>query len=278
MEQHAKDNPDSYFWFDLFTNDQNSVAVKEFDDFFKIFMSTSEEIGELLLILSPWNDPIPLKRAWCLLDVSHVLRNPDIKLNIKLPQLEVERMAADLIQDKSSLVQALSDIQAEKAAAMREEDKAQIFGFIEKSEGGFAALNQRIKGGLREWYVKQFKQLIAESPHNHMLILACSQVMIELGFLDDALQYGQQCVCLQISDRKYHAEALDTLGKVYFKQGNYNNAMEKMVESFALKKSEFGDSHPDVAACISSIGDIYIRKSDYEEALEYHNDSLRIRK
>ena len=54
--------------------------------------------------------------------------------------------------------------------------------------------------------------------------------------------------------------------------------MENMVESLALSKSEFGDSHPDVAACLSSIGDIYIKRGDYEEALEYHNDSLRIRK
>ena len=67
MEQHAKDNPDSYFWFDLFTNDQNSVAVKDFNDFFKIWMLTLEEVGELLLNFSPWNDPNPLKiyLMWC---------------------------------------------------------------------------------------------------------------------------------------------------------------------------------------------------------------------
>ena len=35
MEGHAKDNPDSYFWFDLFTNDQNSVAEKGFNYFLK---------------------------------------------------------------------------------------------------------------------------------------------------------------------------------------------------------------------------------------------------
>ena len=33
MEQHAKDHPDAYFWFDLFTNDQNEVASKDFDWF-----------------------------------------------------------------------------------------------------------------------------------------------------------------------------------------------------------------------------------------------------
>ena len=129
-----------------------------------------------------------------------MLRNSDIKLNIKLPQLEEERMAADLIQDKSSLVQALSDIQAEQAVATWEKDKTQIFEIIEKSEG--------------TWHMKQFKLLIAESPHNHLLILACSQVMIELGFLDNALKYGQQCMSLQISDRKCQAEVFDTLGKV----------------------------------------------------------------
>ena len=37
MEQHAQDDPDAYFWFDLFTNDQNEVSSKDFDWFSTTF-------------------------------------------------------------------------------------------------------------------------------------------------------------------------------------------------------------------------------------------------
>ena len=33
MEQHAWEHPDAYFWFDLFTNNQNALASKDFEWF-----------------------------------------------------------------------------------------------------------------------------------------------------------------------------------------------------------------------------------------------------
>ena len=53
MEQHAVTNPNAYFWFDLFTNDQNSVANKDFEWFSSTFGNGVREIGQVLLVLSP---------------------------------------------------------------------------------------------------------------------------------------------------------------------------------------------------------------------------------
>ena len=55
MKQHAQENPDAYFWFDLFTNDQNVSNNKDAD----------------------WQ---PIKRAWCLFEIAHALRESDVKL------------------------------------------------------------------------------------------------------------------------------------------------------------------------------------------------------
>ena len=53
MEQHAKDNPDAYFWFDLFTNNQNEIASKDFEWLSSTFRNGIRDIGEVLLVLSP---------------------------------------------------------------------------------------------------------------------------------------------------------------------------------------------------------------------------------
>ena len=37
MEQYASQHPDPYFWFDLFTNNQNEVSTKDFDWFCTTF-------------------------------------------------------------------------------------------------------------------------------------------------------------------------------------------------------------------------------------------------
>ena len=37
-------------------------------------MEGVRNIGHTLLILSPWNDPRPLKRAWCLWEILSTVR------------------------------------------------------------------------------------------------------------------------------------------------------------------------------------------------------------
>ena len=49
------------FRFDLFTNNQNEVASKDFDWFSLTFREGVREIGQVLLILAPWYDPIPVR-------------------------------------------------------------------------------------------------------------------------------------------------------------------------------------------------------------------------
>ena len=45
MEQHAWEHPDAYFWFDLFTNNQNALASKDFEWFQTTFRQGVREVG-----------------------------------------------------------------------------------------------------------------------------------------------------------------------------------------------------------------------------------------
>lgn len=63
MEQCYEEDPKCYFWFDLFTNDQNNVVNKDFQWFCNTFQGSIDAIGKVIVIICPWYNPIVLTRA-----------------------------------------------------------------------------------------------------------------------------------------------------------------------------------------------------------------------
>ncbi len=58
--------PNILIWFDLFTNYQHTAIDLDFNYWTSNFREVIQTFGQTLMILSPWNNPIPLTRAWCL--------------------------------------------------------------------------------------------------------------------------------------------------------------------------------------------------------------------
>ena len=136
------------------------MASKDFDWFSSTFLNGINDIGEVLLVLSPWNDPMPIRRAWCLFEIHNAIAEYEVKLSIDIPHDEAEELKAGIMKDSDCVVQALSDIQAEKAEATSESDLELIFKAISESDGGFSRVNQQVKEQLRSWYISQLKLLM----------------------------------------------------------------------------------------------------------------------
>ncbi|KAJ3056529.1 Kinesin light chain 3, partial [Rhizoclosmatium hyalinum] len=56
-------------WFDLFSNSQHGTAAKPFEWWETVFMNAVKSIGNVVMVLQPWDDPIPLKRVWCIFEL-----------------------------------------------------------------------------------------------------------------------------------------------------------------------------------------------------------------
>ena len=136
MRQYANEVSTVYFWFDLFTNDQNSVVGKDFDWFCNRFRESIKAIGKVLLVLFPWNDPVPITRVWCLFEISSTLDMPDVEFIVKLPSNQVSALEQGVRDDFNVIIKALSTIQAEKATASIPTERDQIFSIIRDSPGG----------------------------------------------------------------------------------------------------------------------------------------------
>ena len=221
MEQYAKQFPNAYFWFDLFINNQNEISTKDFDWFSQTFRNSVREIGQVLLVFSPWDDPMPIKRAWCLFEIHNALQETKVGLSIHLPEGEVQQLRAGVMKGADSIVQVLSEIQAEKAEAKTESDKNMIFDVIKNSEGGFLDVNKRVKNELRGWNTKQLKTLADQEPENHLLLGKIGGVFDAFGNLDEALAFYFNALEIQQKEDKDKAETGKDMVSTY-----YNNNTE----------------------------------------------------
>ena len=84
MEQHAKEHPGAYFWFDLYINNQHGTESVPQEWWSTTFKQSIKSIGSVLLVMSPWNNPTPLTRAWCLWEIMCALDQPDVTLVAKV--------------------------------------------------------------------------------------------------------------------------------------------------------------------------------------------------
>ena len=63
------ENEEIIVWIDLLSNNQHIVMDLDFELWCETFKSAIKEFHYTVLVLSPWKDPIPLTRAWCLFEI-----------------------------------------------------------------------------------------------------------------------------------------------------------------------------------------------------------------
>lgn len=72
------------------------------------------------------------------------------------------------------------------------------------------------------------------------------------------------------------AGALDSLGKVYNKSKQYDQAIEAYERTLTIREKRFGPRHPAVASILDTIGVARLAKGDHREALSCHARALEI--
>ena len=295
MKQHAQENPDAYFWFDLFTNDQNANNDKDADWYSTTFRESIKSIGHVLLILSPWNKPKPIKRAWCLFEIAHALRESDVKLEISLPNGEVEDMKVSAGENGHKIMEALSTIKAKEAKAKFDRDRNMIFASIEAFDGGFQKLDEGIKDRLREWYKQQLVRLSEENPSDAKLNLTVADVLKDFDDVQKALTHGERGLALigRESPHTKHAsqngEKLDnaeyelwedtmlTIAILYERVGNTPEALKVYQELLDHLKATRNENDFEIAKVLNNTAGIYRDRGDLKLAMDCHKKAIKIK-
>ena len=72
------------------------------------------------------------------------------------------------------------------------------------------------------------------------------------------------------------ATSYNSIGNIYYSQGDYVKALEMYQQSLKIRLAIFGENHPDVATSYNNIGFVYYSQGDYVQALEMYQQSLKI--
>jgi len=121
--------------------------------------STISASEGVVLILKPWNAPGPLKRAWCLLEISMALHLEHVPLYIEMPKEEVTSFHKAIVNSFDDVTKELSNIDVRHADATVKTDLEMIRSHI-KNTVGYTVLNQMIISSLGKWLAKVGAQIL----------------------------------------------------------------------------------------------------------------------
>jgi hypothetical protein len=154
---------DAFVWFDLFSNCQHDTCAKPFEWWVGTFSNAIKIMGSVLMILSPWNSPIPLTRAWCVFEL-YACESSGSVFDIAMTRSERQHFLDDLNADPiafynmyafihlhayerlfcdlSSTIR-LSKVNCERSESFNPDDRLRIFECVRKTVG-FAALDRTV--------------------------------------------------------------------------------------------------------------------------------------
>ena len=276
-------------WNDIFVEDQNSSDAKPDGYFFNAFKSAIAAIGHTVLVLSPWDNPIPLTRAWCLWEIYSTLVAPGAgaTLEIVLPKAEVAKLrTAVLTLGADAVTNVMIGIDAHQAECFMPADRDRIFEAIAAMEGGVHRLNVEVKTRLRAWVMDAVRDLCADpgwtDDGGQRARLFC-QVGTVLGENDDiggAMEHYRQALAIYEAAANPDMPAIATvhnnIGAALEAQGDLSGALARYTTALQVGEQALEPGHLSIAVSHNNIAGVLEAQGDALGALARYKMALRM--
>ena len=110
--------------------------------------------GHVLMCMHPWNQPVPLRRMWCLFELFTAM-NTGVDLTMCFGEDDAAALCAAISNGYFDAKDAVGEIDAANAGASVASDKEMIMGLIEEQVG-----LDRFNAEMREYLLKAFKTTV----------------------------------------------------------------------------------------------------------------------
>jgi len=109
------------------------------------------------LVMSPWNNPIPLLRCWCIYEIAKTELYPSTRLSVAFPPHEIKRFKKVFFDSAKvhDIARIIESVDSAKAEASYPPDKKMIVKDIEENLGGFQAVNELCIRNLRKALIEK---------------------------------------------------------------------------------------------------------------------------
>jgi len=177
-----------FFWFDCLCIDEHATQVLGPDFWDTTFKASIAAIGHTVMVLSPWQKPIPLTRSWCLWEIFCTI-DVGARFTVCLPNKEKKAFQEALRDDHEAFLHAVADIDVAEAEAGNPTDKQRILDAVQATAEGTSGVNAMAKGQMREWMLGDVvPEMLAKAREDEDLggVMSAGLVMQTFGEREEA--------------------------------------------------------------------------------------------
>ena len=278
------DDEDPYIWLDIFCINQHRPTDWTFEWLSNTFKSTIQDFGRTVMVMSPWNDPLPFTRAWCIFEVYCTIDDPPNKgsieernsslkndttntnsaekkgkgsFEIAMGELDRQTFLKAITSSSGQKLQdtvngMLSNIRADKSQCSIEHDRRNIFRAIQTSVG-FGTINSLVFAQYRDWVIKVTRHEVEKCDKN---------------------DYNSD------SDTgRRRLDLIQALGVLHLGQGKYKEAAPFLHESYEQRRSltVSPSTDPGVLLAMEYLGQLFFSEGNYEKAGSLFQDCMKKR-
>lgn len=229
-----------FVWLDLFCANQPELTASDVTPAIRRLNEESLTDGlhsaianfeERVLFLDRWDNPVCLRRAWCVWELYGVAKAQK-EIEIALPAKAYDRFIVTLKNDYESIITTISKVDTKAAKCITEADLNMIHREI-KANGSFEVIDDIVKNQLRLWVgstgqlqIEKEERKGFEADVNEIRVLATLSGMIylEIGKLsiaeelfNKALRIAEEGSVSREDDTSV-ALQLNKLGRLYEEQ------------------------------------------------------------
>jgi tetratricopeptide (TPR) repeat protein len=281
---------DSYIWLDFVFVNQHQAIDYPFNWWRGTFKTAISTIGKTVMVLAPWNDPVPLTRGWCIWELYCSIDSEGCEFDIAMTSESEDAFVKDIENDPIGAVnKMLATIDCANSHCFREEDKMRIHTAVRESIG-FSEMNKRLFEALRGWLIRKYKKEMekrrSELGENHPSTLKSLNNLALLyknqGDYDKALPLFEECLekrkLILGNDHRDTLTTLDNLAGFFRSRRDYDKALRLFQECLEKRKSVLGENHPETLVSLNNLAAVYLYQNDYEQSLRLFQDCLTKRK
>lgn len=269
-------------WFDLFSNNQHAAVDLDFGWWSTTFKSAIAKFGRTVVVLSPWYNPFPLLRAWCLYEIFCSI-DCGSKLELAMTRLDEANFVQSVKEDSYVVLKMIGTINLEKSEAFNPADKDRIFDVV-RSTVGFDALNSAIFERLRVWVIEAIEGAIesADTTSDQLLLkFGLASLLRQQGRFRESDAHFLNCIQEQRllgDDAGVLARFLNGYGYALWSQNRFEEAEPYILESFDTRKLLLGLDNDDTLASLNTLCQLYRAQKRFDEAEPLSRDLVERRK
>ena len=147
LRLHPELPPDTKFWVCDFVIRQSTRQLDVTMNDVKRLGDCVRAVGHTVLLMEPFDNPMPLRRAYCIKEVFHTQAS-GARFEVVMSAEQQAAFETALVEDFASITKKLSEVDVRKAECRNPKDTEQILGELDR-EVGLTECNKAVFGLLR---------------------------------------------------------------------------------------------------------------------------------